>query len=80
MSNIGSNNITGQSFKPVITNATFDELNNLQINNVQVAANNAIIFSIPQNTDGTDKPGEGSIWISDNDGYLYCMTKPINKS
>lgn len=79
MSKVGSEQSRGQVFKSVITNAEFNDLNRLKTNNIPVEAHNAIIFSIPQQN-GEDIEGEGSIWLSDSDGYLYNITKPINKA
>lgn len=78
MSKVGSTNIIGQMFKPIITNATYDELNNLKVNNTALTVHNAIIFSVPIDSEGNDIENTGSIWLTDSDGYLYCMSKPIN--
>ena len=76
MSKIGTINTTGTIFKPTITSATYDEL--MAMINTPLNVNNALIFSVPQNN-GEDINGEGSIWMTDGDGYLYPMTEPINK-
>ena len=77
MSKVGSTNMTGQIFKPVLTNATWEELSSIE---TPLAAHNAIIFSVPIDKDNEDIKGAGSIWLTDNDGYLYCISNPINKA
>lgn len=76
MSKIGTINATGTVFKPTITNATYDEL--MEMINTPLNVGNALIFSVPQ-SNGEDINGEGSIWMTDGDGYLYPITEPINK-
>ena len=75
MSKVGSTNVIGQMFKPIITNATWEELNNLKISNTALTVHNAIIFSIPIDDEGEDIENVGSLWLTDSDGYLYCMYK-----
>ena len=75
-----SNNTIGQLFKPVITNITEETLEKYKVDNQSIGINNAFIISIPQDTNGDDLPGAGSIWLTDNDGLLYQLTKSINKS
>lgn len=77
MSKIGSQNTTGAIFKPTVTNSSYDEL--MALINTPLNVSNALIFSVPQK-DGQDLVGEGSIWMTDNEGYLYPITKPINKT
>jgi len=76
MSNIGSSNIVGKQLRAVITNASADELENFKNNNGSCEAKNCIIISVPQE-DGKDKEGALSIWLSDNEGKLIQVTKPI---
>jgi len=82
MSNIGSSDIVGKQLKAVITNATEAELNVFKNSDKSCEAKNTIIISVPQKTetDGTvhDEEGKISIWLSDNDGKLIQVTKPIN--
>lgn len=82
MSNIGSSDIVGKQLKAVITNATEAELNAFKNSDKSCEAKNTIIISVPQKTenDGTvhDEEGKISIWLSDNDGKLIQVTKPIN--
>jgi len=76
MSKIGSTNIIGQPFKPIITSASYNDLLALKNSNTTVESHNALIFSIPQDADGNDKENEGSIWLTDSNGYLYNISKP----
>lgn len=82
MSNIGSSSIIGKQLRAVITTATEEELKLFKQNNRSCDAKNTIIISVPQeqNEDGTtqDKEGAISIWLSDNDGKLIQVTKPIS--
>jgi hypothetical protein len=80
MSKIGTTDLVGQLFKAVVTTLNDSELDNYVQKDMSIGVNNAIIFSIPQGSEGVDLPGHGSIWISDSNGYLYQMTKPINSS
>jgi len=78
MSKVGSSNIIGKMFKPIIASTTYEELNNLKIKNVALTVSNAIIFSIPTDAEGNDIENAGSLWLTDSEGYLYCMLKPTN--
>lgn len=78
MSKIGTINTTGTIFKPTITNSTYDEL--MTMINTPLNVSNALIFSVPQNSNGEDIVGEGSIWLTDGDGYLYPISEPVNNT
>jgi len=81
MSKIGNlNNTMGQLFKPVVTNITEETLEKYRTENLSIGITNAFIISIPQDNNGNDLQGAGSIWLTDNDGLLYQLTKSINKS
>jgi hypothetical protein len=75
MSNVGTTMIN-QSFKPIVTTATETQLNSYKNSNKPINVCNALIFSIPNGEN--DIVNSGSIWLSDSNGYLYQMTKPIN--
>lgn len=77
MSKICNESIVGQLFKPIITPMTDDELK--QFEKQSIGINNAIIFSIPQTSSGEDDKGKGSIWLTDSNGYVYQLTKPISQ-
>jgi hypothetical protein len=81
MSNIGSSDIIGKQLRAVITTATETELKSFKESNRTCEAKNCIIISVPQKTenDGTVHDAEGKItlWLSDNDGKLIQVTKPI---
>lgn len=79
MSKIGLMQLAGASFKPTITSATYEELQSIMENGEPINLTNGLIFSIPQK-DGEDERESGSIWLTDSDGYLYCMTKPIKQN
>jgi hypothetical protein len=76
MSNIGTSDIVNQTYSSVITTIDYNELKSMMDDNIKVDAKNAIIFSIPRENN-TDIKGAGSIWLTDNDGNLYPLTKPI---
>lgn len=76
MSKIGYYKDIKDTFKPIITNLTETELNEIKVNNKSINISNAFIISIPQDND-EDIEGQGSIWLTDKDGYLYQLTKPI---
>ncbi len=82
MSNIGSLDIIGKKINTVITTATEAELNAFKNSDRSCEAKNSIIISVPQKTenDGTvhDDEGKISIWLSDNNGKIIQVTKPIN--
>ena len=83
MSNIATNSIVGKIFNPIVTNLTYEELDTMRAEETSINIPNCILFSIPQTNyvsgDNEDIQGEGSIWLTDTNGYLYCMTKPINQ-
>ena len=83
MSNIATNSIVGKVFNPIVTNISYDELNQMRMEEVSINIPNCMLFSIPTTDPNSGKlediPNEGSIWLTDANGYLYCMTKPINK-
>ena len=80
MSKIGTNNIIGKPFIPIVTTLSFNELNELKENNKSIEITNGIIFSIPQDEQtGEDKEYEGSIWLTDNNGLLYPLTLTIKQ-
>ena len=84
MSNIATNSIVGKIFSPIVTNLTYDELDEMRVTDVSINIPNCILFSIPTTFNSgknmyEDNQNEGSIWVTDTNGYLYCMTKPINK-
>ena len=77
MSKIGQ--ITdNRPFNPIITNIPYLKLKDFQDNNKSINIPNAFIISVPQNDNEEDIQGEASIWVSDGDGYLLNITKPIN--
>ena len=77
MSNlINLNNGTG-SFKPIFTNITNEEFLQKRNNNESLSVKNGFIISIPQDEEGNDIQDKGSIWLTDSNGYLYQLTKPI---
>lgn len=76
MSKVG--NKTNKTFNPIITDISYDKLNELKnVNKTTIP--NAFIISIPQDTNGNDIEGEASIWMSDEDGYLLNISLPNNK-
>ena len=79
MSKIGKEYIIGKPFTPIVTTLTYDELNNIKEDKSSIEISNAIIFSVPQDTNGDDIENEGSIWLTDNNGYLYSLTSTIKK-
>ena len=76
MSKIGQI-INNRSFNPIITNIDFNTLNGYVTAGKSINVSNAFIISVPQNEDGVDKVGAASIWMTDADGYLLNITKPI---
>ena len=74
MSNIANkNNTYGSSYNVTIANGTEEQIGNLE----QVNIYNSIIISIPQEN-GVDQPKNASVWMTDNSGKLYEISKPIS--
>ena len=76
MSKVG--NKANKTFNPIITDISYDKLNELKNLN-KTAIPNALIISVPQDTNGNDIDGEASIWMSDENGYLFNISMPNNK-
>ena len=78
ISNIGTSSIVGKIFSPIVTTLSFDELNEIYNGGQYLPISNSVLFSIPQDADGNDLEYEGSIWLTDKNGYLYPMTPTYN--
>ena len=88
MSRVASTKIVGQVFKPIVTDLTYDELDEIREKNQSINISNSIIFSVPIKTEEAslselngieDIAGEASIWITDYNGNLQPITFPYNK-
>ena len=81
MSNIANKNASNKTFNSIITTLSWTDLYKKMNDNIPISATNALIFSIPRSENGEeDLIGEGSIWLTDENGNLYPMTKPIGNS
>lgn len=78
MSKIGDPSNLGGVFKPIITNATYKNLKEMSTSGVSINLYNAFIISVPQDSQGEDIEGYGSIWMTDSNGQLYQLTDPID--
>ncbi len=75
MSKVGSkSNMFGKQLNVVITNGTEEQLKNI---NVPLDAKNSLIVSVQSDSEGNDIPESVSLWMTDSDGYLLQLTKPI---
>lgn len=74
MSKVGSQ-VDNRSFNPIITNISYESLNNMRDKSINIS--NAFIISVPQNN-SEDIVGAASIWMTDENGYLLCISKPNN--
>ena len=85
MSNISRSNIVGKIFNPIVTDISYETLEDILNNNESINVPDAILFSIPKENNvnnkefENDKFYEGSIWLTDTDGYLYPMTTTFNR-
>ena len=95
MSKVYNTKIVGQVFKPIVTNITYKQLDELREKNLPINITNSIIISVPKiddesfsetNTDIIindenieDIVGGASIWITDYSGNLYPITFPYNR-
>lgn len=82
MSNIGSkDNSLGKKYELVIANGTEEVFQQLINDNKKLNIYNKVIISIPTNSEtGEDIVGEASVWMTDSEGKLYQLTKPINNT
>ena len=79
-SNVGTTDIVGKFFNPIVTTLSFDELwENYYATNEPINISNSVLFSVPKDIEGNDLRYEGSIWITDINGYLYPMTPTFNR-
>lgn len=81
MSNIGSkDNSLGKKYELVIANGTEEVFQQLINDNKKLNIYNKVIISIPTNSEtGEDIVGEASVWMTDSEGKLYQLARPINK-
>lgn len=77
MSNVGSKlNVLNKQLNVIITNGTEQQLHNYEESKTSINAKNALIISIPTDAEG-DISGAASLWITDSEGYILQLTKPI---
>ena len=70
MDNNKLQNLTGKTFRPIITNLNYSDLQNLENNDIKIS--NAFIISVGENQ------FDSSIWISDENGYITQVAIPVN--
>ena len=70
MDNNKLQNLTGKTFRPIITNLNYSDLQNLENNDIKIS--NAFIISVGENQ------FDSSIWISDENGYITPVAIPVN--
>ena len=73
MSKVGTDSILGDSFKPIVTNSSFELLRKLKNDDIPLGVSNGLIFSIPPRADGEDDEGKTSIWMTDGAGKLCLL-------
>ena len=78
MSNIGSKSKSfGKDLNIVISNGTEEQFNKLATEGTALQSKNSMIISIPQEN-GKDKIDSVSLWLTDDDGQLLEISKPIS--
>ena len=76
MSKIGQLTGNNNLFNPIITDIPYNKLKEYESTNTSIGVPNAFIISVPQNA-GEDIKDAASIWMTDKDGQLLNITKPI---
>ena len=79
--NIGNKeNSLGKELNIIISNGSEIQFAQLESSGTPVQVKNALIIAIPQDSNGNDIQRAASLWLSDKDGYLLELAKPISET
>lgn len=79
--NIGNKeNSLGKELNIIISNGSEIQFAQLESSGTPVQVKNALIIAIPQDSNGNDIQKAASLWLSDKDGYLLELAKPISET